>query len=163
VNPVFAMRVDYQLTPAISLGAQSFGGRICNEEVFVEPFGTPDPARVHFNQQYIAITVGTKVYFREKTGVRPFAGMSAGLLWIHRSASDMRSAKWEARGVHASLEEERKYYRVIVLDVGCEYEPAADSPVFFGLSLGVISHMGDVVLLNRFIGNIIAHCGVNVL
>ena len=163
VKPSYSVEVEYAFSPMLSLSLNARGGQVYNEDVFAEPFGTVDPARVHFEEHFSMVSIGPKLFLREKTGLRPFCGLSFGMLMAHRQGATLQSAKWEQWGVFAELGEKSKRYPLVELEIGTEFEPAPQGLFFFGVYLTISDHFGDTELIRHFVGSSELRAGLNVL
>jgi hypothetical protein len=159
----YTIQFDYFFSPAVSLSAQLKNGRIYNDNVFVESFGTPDPAKVYFQKDYSSWTIGSSVYYREKTGIRPFTRLLLGVLNAHTHKAKMQSSKWEAYEVYATLEDMSKMYPYLSIEIGGEVEPSAHGLLFFGLYFSISNDIGEMTSIKNFSGSVDLRMGINVL
>jgi hypothetical protein len=162
IKPFYSIQADYFVSPVISISLQVKGGPIYNADVFAEPFGTPNPARIHIVEEYISIASGPTFFFREKTGLRPFVRLIAGVLTAHRSAT-LKSAKWERWGLSAGLSDMRKSYPLLAFEMGSEYEPSTTGFFYLGVHVSVSNHFGDTTLIRHFVGSGEFRIGINIL
>jgi hypothetical protein len=162
-KPHYAVQFDYFLSPYVSLSAQIKNGQIYSDDVFVESFSTPDPAKVYFQEDYSSWTIGFTVYSRNKTGIRPFARLLMGVLNAHMHEAKMQSSKWESWGVYATLDDMHKTHPYLSIETGVEFEPGARSLLFFGFYLSVSNEVGKMTYIKNFSSSVDFRIGINVL
>ena len=162
IGHYFSLSFDYYFSPTLSISIQARLDPMYNEDVPTEPFGVPDRAYIHLEQNLLSFAVGPRVYFAEKTGLRPCAGIVAGILRVHRFGAEMQSAKWAAWGVHATMGDAKVTYPWISVESGCEYEPSVDSRFYFGLYLALANHFGDTALMHHCVCSTELCVGLNV-
>jgi hypothetical protein len=161
-KPFYSVQADYFISVLFSVGIQVKSGQIYNDDVFAEPFGTPDPARFHILEDYISIISGPTIFFREKTGLRPFVGLEAGIVSIHRNSAKLQSARWGTPGYIVKLKDVRKTYPLIAIKTGSEFEPSAHGHFYFGAYVSISNHYGDTMLIEHFVVSFEFRIGVNI-
>ena len=160
VKPLLSVDLEYLLTPIFSFSLQARGGSIYDTEVFPPPLGT---SRISIKEDYYSIEVGSSLFMREKTGLRPFFRLATGVLRVRRSHAKMESAYWESFDVHPQLDEVTRVYPLLEAGFGSEYELTPTGPCYFGVYVSASTHFGDATLIRPLVGSAEFRIGINIL
>lgn len=152
----FQGQIDFHFSPTVALGVRATSAQVYN----IAPKGKGFE-EIPATAKSTAVGLEGTYYFRNISGLRPYARIETGVIRVQRPRVAFSSSLYSS--LYSAIWEADVMYPQIGVETGAEYEFGPKSLFFLGLRLYVYNHFGDTTLLNRFSFGIGVSGGINIL